>query len=87
VCVVSRLADAFDRLYRLELDVALLDINVAGERSYPLADLLLAKGVPFAFCSGYGENAGLPARLSHIPLVAKPFDRDDLVSTVTALLG
>jgi PAS domain S-box-containing protein len=87
VCVVSRLADAFDRLYRLELDVALLDINVAGERSYPLADLLLAKGVPFAFCSGYGENAGLPARLSYIPLVAKPFDRDDLVSTVTALLG
>jgi len=83
--VASRLADAFDRLYRTPPDAALLDINVAGERSYPLAELLVSKGIPFAFCSGYGEGVDLPDHLKRVPMVAKPFDPVELVRAVVAL--
>ena len=37
------------------LDGALLDVNLAGELCFPIAELLLAQGVPFAFLTGYGE--------------------------------
>jgi CheY-like chemotaxis protein len=68
----SRLAEAFNLFYRKRPDAALLDINVAGESSFPLAEFLTAKGVPFAFCSGYGEAGGIPEQFRHIPLIAKP---------------
>lgn len=39
------------------LDAALLDVNLGGERSYPVAEALAARGVPFLFLTGYGEAA------------------------------
>jgi PAS domain S-box-containing protein len=81
----SRLADAFDQFYRTPPDAALLDINVAGERSFPLAEFLTAKGVPFAFCSGYGEASAVPEQFRHIPVIAKPADPVGLVEVLSRL--
>ncbi len=81
----SRLADAFDQFYRARPNAALLDINVAGESSFPLAEFLTAKDVPFAFCSGYGEAGAVPEQFRHVPVIAKPADPVGLVEVLSRL--
>lgn len=54
------------------LDAALLDVNVAGQQVFPIADALTARGVPFVFSTGYGEG-GLPDAWRGHPTVQKPF--------------
>lgn len=65
-------------------DVAMLDMNLGGVRSYPVADALAARGVPFAFATGYGGHTldGYGER----PMLKKPFQFGDLVQTLTGLL-
>lgn len=67
------LATAFDALDGARPDAALLDVNLQGEEVYPLADRLVARGIPFAFTSGYG-NAHLPARFATVDVCLKPVD-------------
>jgi CheY-like chemotaxis protein len=64
-------------------DFALLDVNLAGEKVYPVADELRRLGIPFAFASGYGA-AGLRPDLAHLPVVQKPFRLADLKATISA---
>jgi CheY-like chemotaxis protein len=54
------------------LDGALLDVNLAGEQCFPIAEALGARGVPFAFLTGYGDGA-IPAEYRTIPRLMKPF--------------
>ena len=54
------------------LDAALLDVNVAGQEVFPIAEALKARGVPFVFSTGYGES-GLPEHWRGNPTVQKPF--------------
>jgi CheY-like chemotaxis protein len=56
-----------------DADCALLDINLRGASSWPIADALKAKGVPFAFVSGYGHS-GLDARYKDETVLGKPID-------------
>lgn len=56
-----------------DADCALLDINLRGAPSWPIADALKAKGVPFAFVSGYGR-AGLDAKYEDATVLTKPID-------------
>lgn len=62
---------------------AILDINLAGEKSYPVADRLRAAGVPFVFCTGYASEQVLPERFADAHLIRKPFD----VRSVAALFA
>ena len=55
-----------------DLDAALLDVNVAGQEVFPIAEALKARGVPFVFSTGYGES-GLPEHWRGNPTVQKPF--------------
>ena len=64
-------------------DVALLDLNLRGAPGYPVADRLAALGIPFVFCSGYGE-AGLADGYRHVPVVSKPFDLHVLAEVLAA---
>src|SRR5277367_6352119 len=52
-----------------EADAALLDVNLGGEAVWPVAEALMARGVPFAFTTGYGQ-LGEP-RFEHAPLLGK----------------
>ncbi len=54
------------------LDAALLDVNVAGQKVFPVADTLRARGVPFVFSTGYGEG-GLPDEWRGQATIQKPF--------------
>jgi CheY-like chemotaxis protein len=72
VATASRLDEAMVKAADLTMDVAVLDVNLAGRLSYPVAELLLTRKIPFLFATGYGV-AGLPERLSEAPVLAKPF--------------
>lgn len=80
-CVVlgpfSRVRQALDALHGLEVDAAVLDVNVAGEMVFPVAEALEARGVPFLFVTGYGQSV-LPWDRPHWEACAKPFEVDDL---------
>lgn len=60
-----------------EIDAALLDVNLGGRPIFPVADALKARGVPFAFASGYGE-AGLTEDHRGATVLQKPFREADL---------
>ena len=65
-------------------DVAVLDVNIRGQRSYGLADKLSGAGVPFVFATGYGD-AEHPEALSETPTLTKPYNLDDLKAVLAAL--
>jgi CheY-like chemotaxis protein len=65
-------------------DFAILDVNLAGEKVFPVADELRRLGVPFAFASGYGPD-GLRPDLKDVPIIQKPFQLCDLKAALTAI--
>jgi DNA-binding response OmpR family regulator len=67
------------------IDAALLDVNVAGRAIFPVADALKARGVPFAFASGYGA-AGVEGDHRGAPVLQKPFRQIDLERALTGLM-
>lgn len=67
-------------------DAALLDLNLNGVRSYPVADALAAHGVPFAFATGYGGH-GLRDCDQGRPLLMKPFELASLETLLAGLLS
>lgn len=52
------------------IDGAILDVNLDGERVYPVADALRARGIPFVFSSGFGGDS-LPERFRDMPVMDK----------------
>jgi CheY-like chemotaxis protein len=79
----ARLASALDAVARERLDLAILDVNVAGEPIYPVADALLEKAVPFVFSTGYG-SAGIKDAYRDRPVLQKPFAQHDLKQKLLA---
>ena len=68
------------------LDGALLDLNLAGEITTPVAEALRSRGIPFAFATGYGA-AGVPDTFAGQPLLQKPFQEHDLHRVLAEVLG
>ena len=75
-CIVigpfARVADALAAARAEAVDLALLDVNIAGEKVFPVAHALEDRGVPFLFITGYGQSA-LPPNRPNWEAVAKPF--------------
>jgi CheY-like chemotaxis protein len=76
---------ALSMVQELEYDVAILDVNLGGERTTPVAEELHARGVPFIFATGYGAS-GIDARFKDRPVLTKPFRDADLASALRALV-
>jgi DNA-binding response OmpR family regulator len=68
-----------------DFDVAILDINIIGGNSFPIAAALTHRGIPFTFCSGYGR-LGVPDAWATTQCVAKPFSAEQLDAALTHLL-
>jgi DNA-binding response OmpR family regulator len=66
------------------IDAAILDVNLQGRDSYPLAALLTERGLPFIFATGYGD-ALHPGRFAGVPTTAKPYNLGDLEAAFAAL--
>ncbi len=83
----SRVQEALDLLKAEAIDAALLDVNVAGEMSFPVAQALAEKRVPFAFATGYAREHSLPDHLRHRPVLTKPFDATGLARIIDELIA
>jgi hypothetical protein len=68
------------------LDGAILDINVAGELVYPIAEVLNARGIALVFASGYDRGLGVPANLADYPRIRKPYTIHDIERSVDAFM-
>jgi len=82
--IASRLAPALALAGEASIDAAMLDVNLAGESSFPVADLLAERGIPFVFATGYGPQ-GIEERHRGRPLLQKPFRASDLGPVLAAL--
>lgn len=89
-CVVvgpaARIEDALRCIESDEIDAAVLDVNLYGERSYPVADALAARNLPFVFVTGYGQS-GLDREYRDRPVVQKPFTLEVLQSALARLIS
>lgn len=81
---VRSVAEAMAALARDRPDAAVLDLNLDGLPSTPVADALAAAGVPFVVATGYGVD-GLPPGHAGVPVLAKPYDPMALTRAVAAL--
>lgn len=73
----SKVHEALAAVNGMEIDIAILDVNLSGETTGPVAEALAARGTPFVFATGYGEH-GLPEQFRDRPLLKKPFQIDSL---------
>ena len=81
---VSRVDSALPIARDEPLDGAVLDVNLAGEFSFPVADTLAERGVPFLFVTGYSDLEVLPSRFRKAPMMHKPFAPDELAELTSA---
>jgi DNA-binding response OmpR family regulator len=83
VIKAARIAKAVPLAVTQPIDGAILDVNVAGEPIYPVAQELRRRGIPFAFVTGYGAG-GVHADYHAYPMLSKPFRQEDLRRVVAA---
>ncbi len=60
-----------------EIDAAILDVNIGGELVYPIAEILAARDIPFAFVTGYSEE-NIDEKFAKVPVMQKPVERKAL---------
>ncbi|MFT4150637.1 MAG: HWE histidine kinase domain-containing protein [Paracoccaceae bacterium] len=77
--VAPNVATALDLLDRDPPDMAVLDINLGTELSFPVAHRLRDRGIPFVFATGYGTGFTLPEALADAPVVGKPYDAAEIL--------
>lgn len=81
----SSLADGLAYAHSGDFDMAILDINIIGGNSLPIAAALAHRRIPFTFCSGYGR-LGVPEIWADRHCVVKPFSAEQLEAALHDLL-
>lgn len=70
----------------LRPDIAIVDINLAGEEAYPIAEALRRHQIPFVFATGYGDGR-LHPNWQHCPVIHKPYQKSDLERAMAQVLA
>lgn len=70
----GRVGEALDAAANTDVDGAVVDLNLHGEMSFPVIELLRERGVPLIVCSGYAELPELKQKLTGLPLLPKPWN-------------
>jgi DNA-binding response OmpR family regulator len=83
--VAHTIAMARREIVKRNFDAALLDINIGGRYYAKIADLLKAKGIPFAFVTGFDYL--IDPRHEKVPVLQKPFTPAQLHALLVALVG
>jgi DNA-binding response OmpR family regulator len=79
----AKFDDALELAHKAEFGVAVLDLNLNGTLSYPIAEVIRRRGIPVIFATGYGTD-GLLDRFSDCPTLQKPFSQQDFAEAVAA---
>lgn len=85
VSAAATVAQAIALIDAQAFDVAMVDVNLDGTKSYEVADALAARGVPFAFSTGYSGQS-LDEGYRDRPVLGKPYRVADLVEILKRLL-
>ncbi len=67
-----------------EFDVAILDVNLNGQPITPVVEILVRRGLPFVFATGYGTR-GIPEAYRANPTLQKPFQAEALAQAIEAI--
>lgn len=78
------LDEAISLAKQAEFDLAVLDVNLNGTPVTPVVEILVERGLPFIFASGYGQR-GLPEAYRTAPILQKPFQVDALEAAIEAV--
>jgi CheY-like chemotaxis protein len=78
------LDEAISLAKQAEFDLAVLDVNLNGNSVTPVVEILVERGVPFIFASGYGQR-GLPEAYRTAPILQKPFQADALEQAIQSI--
>lgn len=81
----SHFDDALEKARSMSFDVAILDVNLDGRQTIPIAETLAARGSAFVFATGYGSPQ-LPDSVKSAPVLQKPFQQKDLERALLAAL-
>ncbi|WP_211885675.1 response regulator [Plastoroseomonas hellenica] len=81
---VGSVAEALDALEKSSPEAALLDVNLGTETSFPIADALVGRGIPFAFVTAYSRSQ-LPERFASSAVLMKPVSAHSLRNHVREL--
>lgn len=85
VGTADTIASALEKVAGQAFDAAILDVNLrGGELSWPVADALDQRNMPYLLASG-GQTDAIPERFSNVPVLSKPFTMDDVRCAVDAL--
>ena len=84
VATAGRLEEAIAVAGREQFDLAFVDVNLGGVPVWPLADVLRARGIPFAFVTGYGAAGAVGAQAGE-PVLQKPFQLQQLEAVLQEL--
>ncbi len=85
VSVATTIEEAFGKLDELTPDVAVLDVNIRGNRSYGVAETLIDLNVPFVFATGYGDAEHSKAFMG-IRTLTKPYSQQQLRAALIAAM-
>ena len=77
VLFASQIEEACELIEQERVDSAVLDVNVHGVLSYPVAQMLNERNVPFIFATGYGDRSH-PSEFAGVPTIAKPYSAEDV---------
>lgn len=80
----ARLDAALEQARMQGIDVAVLDVNLAGQLSYPVASVLRTRGIPFVFATGYPPS-NLPPEMQSAPVLSKPFTLQQLADALRVM--
>ncbi len=81
----ARLAAAFELAQSESLDAAVLDINIAGDMVWPVAEVLRRRGVPFVFLSAHPRLSEIPVPFAAVPRLEKPLEENRLLRQLGAM--
>lgn len=85
VVTAATVAQALSLIQTETVDAAILDVNLDGAPSYPIADALAGLRVPFVFATGYSTPA-LGGSYGNRPVLTKPYRDEELEEIITSLL-
>ncbi len=86
ITAAASVEEALGILDTLSFDAAVIDVNLDGKMSHPVADKLSAQGIPFVVSTGYGELT-LEGSFQNHPVLMKPYRDEALLQALAHLMG
>jgi CheY-like chemotaxis protein len=84
VAEAGEISEAMKLAQTAEFDIAILDVNLNGNSIAPVVEVLIERGLPFVFATGYGAR-GVPEAYRTNPTLQKPFQMEALVQALESV--